>query len=167
MSEKSDLSHRNNKGTLPHHKVALLGILVILCDLYRHYFLYYPMISSILHYIEIFYEGGTQLGTVSWEHFFASLNQYYASLRQEVPQVGYSSYMRGTPYRTHGTPMAVVRSITPQEVDGLRAVLSLIGTVVKQVNVAHSLIAVFIALLFNLKQLNVIWFNFEKVKFWM
>jgi Nuclear pore complex scaffold, nucleoporins 186/192/205 len=78
--------------------------------------------------------GGTQLGTVSWEHFFTSLNQYYASLRQEVPQTAYPGFVRGTTFRSHGAQMAAIRSITPQEVDGLRAVLTLVATVVKQVS---------------------------------
>jgi nuclear pore complex protein Nup205 len=90
----------------------------------------------------VFVAGGTQLGTVSWEHFFASLNQYYANLRQEVPQSNFSNYGKSTPFRMHGAPMAAVRSITPQEVDGLRAVLGLIGTIIKQVILVTTLICV-------------------------
>jgi hypothetical protein len=91
------------------------------------------IVAHLKVYRSFFLSGGTQLGTVSWEHFFASLNQYYASLRQEVPQTAYPGFARGAPFRTHGAPMTALRSITPQEVDGLRAVLALMATVVKQV----------------------------------
>jgi len=66
------------------------------------------------------------MGTVSWDHFFTSLNQYYIGLRQSVPHGGAS-------FPHHGAAMAGQRTITPQEVDGLKAVLHLIATVVHQV----------------------------------
>ena len=68
------------------------------------------------------------MGTVSWDHFFTSLNQYYVSLRQSVPH-------GGATFHHPGTPMSGPRSITPQEVEGLRAVLHLIATVVHQVSI--------------------------------
>jgi len=71
--------------------------------------------------------GGAGMGTVSWDHFFTSLNQYYVGLRQSVP--------RGGPaFHPHAAPLPGPRSITPQEVDGLKAVLQLIATVVRQVS---------------------------------
>jgi len=70
--------------------------------------------------------GGAGMGTVSWDHFFTSLNQYYIGLRQSVPH-------------HHAAPMSGQRTITPQEVEGLRAVLHLIGAVVRQVSVSHLL----------------------------
>lgn len=65
---------------------------------------------------------GSQLSAVSWDHFFESLNQYFISLRQEAPPVEMQAYHY---YRC---------GITPQEVDGLRAVLQLIARVVEKVN---------------------------------
>jgi len=72
--------------------------------------------------------GGAGMGTVSWEHFFTSLNQYYIGLRQSVPHGA-----AGTAFSHHSAPMSGQRNITPQEVDGLKAVLKLIATVVNQV----------------------------------
>jgi len=71
--------------------------------------------------------GGAGMGTVSWDHFFTSLNQYYVGLRQSVPHGGSSFHHPAT------APPPAPRSITPQEVDGLKAVLRLIATVVRQV----------------------------------
>ena len=68
------------------------------------------------------------MGTVSWDHFFTSLNQYYVGLRQAVPH-------GGSPFHRRGAPMPGPRSITPQEVEGLKAVLHLIATVVQQVGI--------------------------------
>ena len=73
--------------------------------------------------------GGAGMGTVSWDHFFTSLNQYYIGLRQSMPH-------GGTAFPHHGAPMSGQRSITPQEVEGLKAVLHLIATVVRQVSIS-------------------------------
>jgi len=70
------------------------------------------------------------MGTVSWDHFFTSLNQYYVGLRQSMPHAGGATF----PHHPHGAAMAGQRTITPQEVDGLKAVLRLIATVVCQVS---------------------------------
>ena len=75
------------------------------------------------------------MGTVSWDHFFTSLNQYYVGLRQSVPH-------GGAAFHHAGAPVPGPRSITPQEVDGLKAVLCLIQTVVCQVR--HSTIQVLV-----------------------
>ncbi|XP_044732734.1 nuclear pore complex protein Nup205 [Chrysoperla carnea] len=56
---------------------------------------------------------------ISWDHFFNSLNQYYASLRQEQPSQTDTMYS----IRTH------CKGITPLELDGLHCVLLLIRTV--------------------------------------
>ena len=76
------------------------------------------------------------MGTVSWDHFFTSLNQYYVGLRQSVPHAAGGGGLTAAGYYHHG-PTAPVppgpRSITPQELDGLKAVLRLIATVVRQV----------------------------------
>ena len=70
--------------------------------------------------------GSAGMGTVSWDHFFTFLNQYYVGLRQSVPHGGAS-------FHHPAAPVPGLRSITPQEVDGLKAVLHLIATVVRQV----------------------------------
>ncbi|KAK3098344.1 hypothetical protein FSP39_018633 [Pinctada imbricata] len=57
----------------------------------------------------------------SWNHFFASLHQYYSSLRYERPTGGDI---------THRAPM--VRGITPHELDGLLCVLQITRTVAEQ-----------------------------------
>jgi len=70
------------------------------------------------------------MGTVSWDHFFTSLNHYYVGLRQAVPHTATTFHPAG--------PVPGPRSITPQEVDGLKAVLNLIATVVHQVSIHTS-----------------------------
>lgn len=62
---------------------------------------------------------GTQLtSTLSWDHFFTSLAQYYNNLRQELPPTG------DTVYRN-----AYLKGVSPQELEGLHAVLLLIRSV--------------------------------------
>ena len=75
--------------------------------------------------------GGAGMNTVSWDHFFTSLNQYYIGLRQSVPHAA------ATGFHHHAAAMSAQRTITPQEVEGLRAVLHLIATVVHQVSVLY------------------------------
>jgi len=70
------------------------------------------------------------MNTVSWDHFFTSLNQYYVGLRQSVPH-------GATGFHHHAALMSAQRTITPQEVEGLRAVLHLIATVVRQVSLSY------------------------------
>ncbi|XP_054727442.1 nuclear pore complex protein Nup205 [Anastrepha obliqua] len=62
--------------------------------------------------------GLTGSTTLSWEHFFGSLIQYYSNLRQE--------HCLGTEisYKTH-----LNRSINPQEIEALQAVLEVIRAV--------------------------------------
>ena len=64
------------------------------------------------------------MNTVSWDHFFNSLNKYYSSLRQEAPTPGDLAHV----YRHYP------RGITPQEAEGLTAVLNLIRVIAEQVS---------------------------------
>lgn len=59
-------------------------------------------------------------GPVTWDHFFMSFTQYYNNLRQEVAAATDTVYRHRTPYH---------KGITPQEIEGLHAVLLLIRTV--------------------------------------
>lgn len=70
---------------------------------------------------------GGSASSVSWDHFFDSLIQYYASMRQESPAV---MEHVGVPFRP-----PPVRTITPQELEGLCAVLKLTRTIAEQVAV--------------------------------
>ena len=67
---------------------------------------------------------GGHASTVSWDHFFMSMNQYYTSLRQELPSGLEISHV----YRHHS------RGITPQELDGLVSVLNLTRVIAEQVS---------------------------------
>ncbi|KAF5282238.1 hypothetical protein FQA39_LY17658 [Lamprigera yunnana] len=60
--------------------------------------------------------------TVSWDHFFMSFNQYFNNLRQEISPVTDTMYRRAVHHK----------GITPQEIQGLQAVLNLIQTVAEQ-----------------------------------
>lgn len=60
--------------------------------------------------------------TISWDHFFSSLNRYFGNLRQEHPPTN------DTVYRHRNFP----KGITPQEVQGLHSVLSVIRMVAEQ-----------------------------------
>lgn len=60
---------------------------------------------------------------MSWDHIFSSLNQYFGNLRRESPAVGDPSQS----YRM------MSRVITPQELEGLIAVLQLVRKVCEQV----------------------------------
>lgn len=62
---------------------------------------------------------------VSWYHIFLSLNQYYTSLRREVPS---SADMSVGPQGPHH------RGITPQELEGLVTVLKLCRVVSENVS---------------------------------
>ncbi|KAJ8683712.1 hypothetical protein QAD02_019504 [Eretmocerus hayati] len=65
--------------------------------------------------------GSTGSTTISWDHFFNSLNRYYFNLRQELPPT------QDTMYRQRGHP----KGITPSEVKGLEAVLQVVQVVAK------------------------------------
>ena len=68
---------------------------------------------------------GGSASTVSWDHFFESLQQYYTSMRRETPGTRETA---GPPFRS-----PPVRAITPQELEGLCALLVLTRTVAEQV----------------------------------
>lgn len=64
----------------------------------------------------------SQGSNLAWDHFMTALNQYYNNLRLEEPGA------MDTMYRVRGAP----RGITPQEVQGLLAVLQLLSRVAEQ-----------------------------------
>ncbi|KAK7106896.1 nuclear pore complex protein Nup205-like [Littorina saxatilis] len=64
---------------------------------------------------------GGSASTVSWDHFFESLQHYYTGMRRETPG---ARDMSGAPFRQ--PPM---RTITPQELEGLCSLLELSRTV--------------------------------------
>lgn len=71
--------------------------------------------------------GGQQHGgnTVSWDHFFASLRQYFSNLKQE----GHMQNMMPTSDTIYRVNRPLTRGISPTEIDGLTAVLQLIQVV--------------------------------------
>lgn len=73
--------------------------------------------NNILSFFQFI--GSTNSTTISWDHFFNSLNRYYYNLRQELPLT------QDTVYRQRGYP----RGITPNEVKGLEAVLQVVQVV--------------------------------------
>ncbi|XP_052809828.1 nuclear pore complex protein Nup205-like [Mya arenaria] len=78
--------------------------------------------KSAEHCYNLLKMNGSTSSTVSWDHIFTSLNQYYNSLRRESPHSGDQSMS----YRMHS------RVITRQELDGLLAVLELTRRVCEQ-----------------------------------
>lgn len=62
---------------------------------------------------------------MSWEHFFITLHRYYSNLRQETMMSSDTQHI----YR-HRPP---TKGITPDEMEGLIAVLELIKVVSEQV----------------------------------
>lgn len=69
----------------------------------------------------ISYIGSSGSATISWDHFFNSLNRYYYNLRQELPP------SQDTVYRQRCHP----KGIMPQEVKGLEAVLLVVQVIAK------------------------------------
>lgn len=73
--------------------------------------------------------GGQQgANTVSWDHFFSSMQQYFSNLRQEQMPF-FSGAASDVVYRL-SRPMT--RGISPAEINGLITVLKLVGTVSRQ-----------------------------------
>jgi len=70
---------------------------------------------------------GGQGNLISWEHFFASLHRYFNNLRQETLPVPDTIYRHKT----------LTKGITPQEVQGLQAVLKLTRIVLFNDSVAR------------------------------
>ncbi|RZC40322.1 nuclear pore complex protein Nup205 [Asbolus verrucosus] len=87
---------------------------------------YLTMLSSLSscpqaarHCFNMLKQVGPQLtATLSWDHFFSSFAQYYNNLRQELPPV------TDTIYRN-----TYLRGVSPQELEGLHAVLLLMRTI--------------------------------------
>ncbi|KAJ3662888.1 hypothetical protein Zmor_007206 [Zophobas morio] len=87
---------------------------------------YLTMLSSLStcpqaarHCFNMLKQVGPQLtSTLSWDHFFSSFAQYYNNLRQELPPV------TDTVYRN-----TYLKGVSPQELEGLHAVLLLIRTI--------------------------------------
>ncbi|XP_072164969.1 nuclear pore complex protein Nup205-like [Diadema setosum] len=71
---------------------------------------------------------GGSVGSVSWDHFFLSLNRYYSSLRQEVrlPSPFQELGQTGQAYRLGS------KGITPHELEGLINVLKLVQAVARK-----------------------------------
>ncbi|KOX72429.1 hypothetical protein WN51_01529 [Melipona quadrifasciata] len=65
--------------------------------------------------------GSSGSTTISWDHFFKSLSQYYDNLRKELPP------SQDTVYRQRSHP----KGITPEEVKGLEAVLLVVQVIAK------------------------------------
>ncbi|XP_070580305.1 nuclear pore complex protein Nup205-like [Ptychodera flava] len=72
-------------------------------------------------------KGAGNCSSVSWDHFFISINQYYSSLRQEMPG------LHDTHIYRHGSS----RGITSQEMEGLLVVLRLTQQIAKQDDTAR------------------------------
>eukprot|EP00095_Tigriopus_kingsejongensis_P011855 maker-scaffold180_size281610-snap-gene-0.27 protein:Tk11855 transcript:maker-scaffold180_size281610-snap-gene-0.27-mRNA-1 annotation:"nuclear pore complex protein nup205" len=69
--------------------------------------------------------------SVSWDHFYSSMQQYFANLRQEqIPS--YSSGNQSSTDVIYRMARPMTRGISPAEIDGLVAVLKLVGTVSHQ-----------------------------------
>ncbi|XP_030766141.1 nuclear pore complex protein Nup205 [Sitophilus oryzae] len=73
------------------------------------------------HCFNMLKQSGVHLSqTLSWDHFFMSFAQYYNNLRQEAPAQADTVYRSRSGYH---------KGVSPQELDGLHAVLLLIRTV--------------------------------------
>ena len=76
--------------------------------------------------------------TISWDHFFTSLQQYFNNLRQE----SYDQHhpYQDTIYRTAPIARQMTKGISPGEIQGLAAVLRLISTVSENSDAARAVI---------------------------
>jgi nuclear pore complex protein Nup205 len=92
--------------------------------------------QAALHCFNLLKLNGGQGGcsTVAWDHFFASLHQYFANLRQESHQMPASAM--DSIYRRQMT-----RGISPTEVQGLASVLKLITVVCNHSEAARIAVA--------------------------
>ena len=95
------------------------------------------MMSKFIPYVSLIYPGGS-VSSVSWDHFFSSLNHYYTSLRQEAPimphaaaDMSMSHVYRGVGGFGHHpiAASAARQGISAAEVDGLCAWLKVTQTV--------------------------------------
>ncbi|XP_045195259.2 nuclear pore complex protein Nup205-like [Mercenaria mercenaria] len=125
-SQQESFHHRP-----PQRQVALYKFVRMAGDLLPAS-LYVPYIKMLIglasttqcaqHCYYLIKNNGSTSSTVSWDHIFTSLNQYYNSLRRESPHSSDPS----TSYRLHS------RVITPQELEGLVMVLQLVRRVCEQ-----------------------------------
>ncbi len=77
--------------------------------------------------------------TISWDHFFASLQQYFSNLRQEQPLSQTMLPVGDTIYHPHTRPMT--RGISPAEIKGLASVLRLLQAVADNCEAARVALA--------------------------
>ena len=78
---------------------------------------------------EMHHFSGGSSSTVSWDHFFLSINRYYTSLRQEATSSPHPEVAQAHAMHRY----SVVKGITPQEMEGLLAVLRLTQVIAKWV----------------------------------
>ena len=78
------------------------------------------------------------VNTISWDHFFSSLQQYFNNLRQE----SYNQHhpYQDTIYRVAPVARQMTKGISPSEIQGLAAVLRLISTVCENSDAARAAI---------------------------
>ncbi|KAF7266032.1 hypothetical protein GWI33_020609 [Rhynchophorus ferrugineus] len=77
--------------------------------------------STARHCFNMLKQAGVHLSqTLSWDHFFMSFTQYYNNLRQEAPAQTDTVYRNRPGYH---------KGVSPQELEGLHAVLLLIRSV--------------------------------------
>ena len=76
--------------------------------------------------------------TISWDHFFTSLQQYFNNLRQESYHQHHP--YQDTIYRTAPLARQMTKGISPGEIQGLAAVLRLISTVSENSDAARAAI---------------------------
>ncbi|CAH1259504.1 unnamed protein product [Diabrotica balteata] len=77
--------------------------------------------NTARHCFNMLKQVGSHVSTnLSWDHFFMSFSQYYSNLRQEVPAQADTVYMSRATFH---------KGVSPQELEGLHAVLELIRAV--------------------------------------
>nr|CAB3264508.1 nuclear pore complex protein Nup205-like [Phallusia mammillata] len=79
--------------------------------------------------------GNGESSTVSWDHFFMSCQQYYNNLRQDRPIHDVTNPF-AMQHHQHAAQVVQPRSITPQEVEGLQAVMRLIAKILQYDEIA-------------------------------
>lgn len=100
---------------------------------------------------------GGPASAVSWYHIFVSLNQYYTSLRREVPS-SQDMHISVGPQGPHH------RGITPQELEGLVCVLKLCRVVSENVSILLVL-GIILMILKLFKKFYMCFFIFDETSF--
>ncbi len=87
--------------------------------------------------------GGHQQGanTISWDHFFGSLQQYFSNLRQEQQHPHQKMLPVTDTIYYHGGGRPLTRGISPSEIQGLVSVLRLVRAVADNCEAARVAIA--------------------------